>query len=292
MPPIHPCALTVDRMRYPVREKMRFWSDSDQLVEVQWFFVPEDTPYVPHPGPFRSRLFAKPEEVNWIHGPVFPGNLGERYFDTRIRVLGLRPPLAPPDHGEAPCGSDSQWLDGSRIDLNLPLVPGLGGWPVCCDAVPLPPPIVPPPGCLFPKFIELDRDGTNPGNPYWTEHIWLCQQFPNHWVSIVRDYPGEGFVNWNMTLNAPFQADLLLLVRAEPPFDLMALYTISPVSPILSPYNFPLVWDKSLGLAQLPATVTVWPWLPFQVLATEDAVALATENGDVLTTEGEFLPPF
>lgn len=293
MPPIHPCGLAVDRKRYCVREHMRFWRDSEQLVEVQWFWVPEGTPYVPHMGQFRGREFAKPDEVQWYNARVFKGEMGERYYDTRTRVRGDRPALAPPTHGARPCGRPDQWLDGSVVDIDPPLVAGLGGWPLCCDAVPLPPPPPPPPpGCVQPMrinvsgFSEADAGALNGS-------FVLCKVTDDFWSSDVvhASYCGSlgGSYSWELSRSG-----------GGPLFN----WALAPTGFSFDRPTYAVIgtnWDQTVPIAlpaffggcpaDHPTVIVVSPFDFSYVLATENAVAIATESGKVLTTEGGGLPP-
>lgn len=123
----------MDRVRYPVITGMRFWADSDVVIPIQWYFVEEGTPYVPVPGPFRSRLFAKEDTTDWAVGAIFPGLLGEQFGSKRIRTLGQKPPWALPPVGTHFCGSLRAWNGFGTMAQDPPLTPLTCG---CVDVNP------------------------------------------------------------------------------------------------------------------------------------------------------------
>ena len=134
MPPLDPCGLAVDRMRFPVVTWMRFYRDDPTLYRVRYYVVPEDTPYHPAPGPFRSRLAAKDDEVNWSFGEVFPSVLGEDFSSKRTRTGGGLPPGVLPARPGDPitfCGRPDAWLNGCITGVDFPCVHG-EGLPTCC----------------------------------------------------------------------------------------------------------------------------------------------------------------
>lgn len=135
MPPIHPCGMAICRMRHPVKVPMWFWRDRpDKVVIVQWYFVPDDAPDHPFPGPFVDRCFRKDDEIDWHTGTIFPRHLGELYYGQRRRTNGLPPLSAPPHAADRPCGTESQWLDGSVWGVDLPVPVNDDLQPLCCGA--------------------------------------------------------------------------------------------------------------------------------------------------------------
>lgn len=278
-------------MRLPVRTLVRFWRDSDQLVPIQFYEVPEGTPYVPHPGPFRDRLLAKPDEINWADGYIFPNVLGESYSAERRRVKGLPPPLIPVEPGDAPCGSAEQWLDGSRIDDNPPLVPGLGGWPVCCGAPPVTP--VPPCPALQPiKFVVSGFPDDVHGCGHLNGEWWLCQN-GGLWTG-VETFVLDGVVSrWQLSITFAFGFQFLFMsIIPSGGFDVY-------VSVFLA--SEPWSWSDGKQITMVRGSLTTCPagtspaqmtaWIPFKVLTDEHTTPLTDEKGRLLTTEGWYLPP-
>jgi hypothetical protein len=103
---------------------MRFFQDSDAETEVQWYFVPEGTPYLGLPTLFYSRIWDRKTEPQEHLGEVYdphPYSKGRPPYP--IAIGGL-------------CGTPEQWLSGGlSTDPVPPLQPGTD-WPVCCAPVP------------------------------------------------------------------------------------------------------------------------------------------------------------
>lgn len=245
---------------------VRFYRDDDRLCLVRWYRVPPDTPFVPH---LRNWVA---EEWDEDPGPQIP--LGPQPFPVPAWNDGLPSRLY---RGDAPCGTEEQWRRGQALPPDPP-TPVDGLVPACCG---LPAQPRPPDECLFPKFIQLSRDSSNPTNPYWSPYHWLCQYAVNHWRTDPEVLPGQGFTNWDMAVNAPFQPTIMYLVQSVFPFSILAEYTMAAPPPPDSPYNYPLVWSKVYGLPDLPDTVTVWPGF-----VVTDQYPLATDLGQLLLTNG------
>lgn len=98
-----------------------FRNDPLRLVNVQWYFVPDDRPALPYPTAFASRIYDREDEIE--------PSIGERYSPVPWR--GGLPPRAVSDGGL--CGSALAWQYG--VDYPFPpfsTFPG-SGIPTCCN---------------------------------------------------------------------------------------------------------------------------------------------------------------
>jgi hypothetical protein len=110
---------------------MRFFSDSDSLTDVTWYFCEPGAPVMPHATPFRS--------LNWDLDNLGPaGELGEVLGEARPWVSGAQVGDA---LGSNFCGSAGQWHDGQPLPPAEQVPVDAAGTPLCCDR----PAVVPPP---------------------------------------------------------------------------------------------------------------------------------------------------
>lgn len=87
---------------------MRFYSDDDFTVPVEWYFVPDDRPYLTFSHAFMSRLYER-DEFEQEH-------LGERYAPHPWRG-GTVPSIVPTG---GLCGTVDQWQNGTKFGTPLP----------------------------------------------------------------------------------------------------------------------------------------------------------------------------
>jgi len=99
---------------------MRFFTDSDLVLPVEWYFVPSTRPVIPYANAFTSRQYDI--------GELVEPHLGERYA-PRFWRGGEVPRIV----GEVGlCGSEEKWGNGASV-----LDPVLPKWnatqvPKCC----------------------------------------------------------------------------------------------------------------------------------------------------------------
>jgi hypothetical protein len=100
---------------------MRFYNDSEKQLVVNWYGVPDDTPVMPFPHMFGSRIYERLDEVQ--------EDLGERFKPAIWR--GCHVPCGTWNGGL--CGSEAQWQRGTSILAPLvSVIPGTN-IPECCD---------------------------------------------------------------------------------------------------------------------------------------------------------------
>lgn len=111
------------RSAYSVDMKC-FSDDPSRVTRVQWYFVPDTNPWIGIEHSFGTSVWQQ----NWQENPP----IGEQH-GTETYSKG-KPPFAVPSTGF--CGTDSQWLNGSRSSDPLPpLQPGTL-IPTCCGQLP------------------------------------------------------------------------------------------------------------------------------------------------------------
>lgn len=100
---------------------MKFYRDSDELVKVEWYFVPDDTPEVPYAHPFGTRVWDKRNQEG-------EPDLGER-FTNRTYRKGKKPYRF---KGVGLCGTREQWERGASVNDELPEKWPDSNVPRCC----------------------------------------------------------------------------------------------------------------------------------------------------------------
>jgi hypothetical protein len=110
--------------RVPLANKCKPWFNSDHLVDVEWFYVPEGTPCYPGLHSFGCPAWDK----NFFWNPPGAGEVGMtlqpgKYGNPNLPPLWLEP--------REFCGDPQKMIDGYDFETDPPEVE-LFGWPVCC----------------------------------------------------------------------------------------------------------------------------------------------------------------
>lgn len=128
---------------------MRFFRDRPDLTPVRWYFVPEGTPWIPHPHRFLS--------PDWETDPKGNVEAGCSWEITQPWVNGSLPPgHQPAQAGDRPCGPADIWRHGQPTHTMNPPV-DWAGVPLCCPRhLPQPAPLI----HLRPEELVGIPDGT------------------------------------------------------------------------------------------------------------------------------------
>lgn len=115
--------MAVSNLKACYRLPMRFFSDRPDITTmVRWYFVPDDTPWVPVYNLFSSQVWNSEKNITW-------GVPGEDPDAKRQFVDGSAPAAFPADHV---CGSADAWVNGVLYPGDsAPKIPPT--WvPACC----------------------------------------------------------------------------------------------------------------------------------------------------------------
>lgn len=110
----------MDLLRSCYAANMCFFKDSDAVLPVVWYFVPNDRETLPFATVFASRLYERGEEPE--------EHLGERYSPVPWR--GGQPPGPVPKCGN--CGSADAWVNGVLSTDPFPQTYPGTNVPLCC----------------------------------------------------------------------------------------------------------------------------------------------------------------
>lgn len=108
---------------------MRFYSNDTRSATITWYFVPDDTPFVPYPNVFTSRVWDE-DHAGW-------DGVGEVSGAARTWEPGGPPPLVAVP-GQLPCGTAAQWGNGQPNPPAVPVQLDFNGNLACCNAQGLP----------------------------------------------------------------------------------------------------------------------------------------------------------
>ena len=132
-------------MRVCGKWAMKFWENSNDLVSVRWYRVPDGTPALPFAhrfmhsswdaGMFRPKQFGM-QGRDFLVQPgeqgLAVGELADRLaYDAGALQVGWRPPTKW-------IGNRRQWVEGSTVGVDQPLV-WRGGWSSACKTPDVPP---------------------------------------------------------------------------------------------------------------------------------------------------------
>jgi len=118
----------VDLARACYRTKCRFFKDSDVETEIEWYFVPDGTPFLPFSHVIGCDNWQS-DKFNW-RGP------GEVDFSPRPFVQGSTKPSA---LARNVCGSAEEWAEGLNWPATGPPVEyDPFGIPTCCAGATVP----------------------------------------------------------------------------------------------------------------------------------------------------------
>ena len=153
---------------------MRFYSDSTDTIDVQWYFVSPKNPQMPWSSAFTSLIYERKDTIQ--------PTLGERYRPVPWR--GGLPPKALSVGGI--CGTVRQWQQGSVQSDPIPGFYPNTSIPVCCNPPPAtvfggiaiggrfsgPVPVdICVPGPLIPEQVQANwrftGSGPPPNLPFW-----------------------------------------------------------------------------------------------------------------------------
>jgi microcystin-dependent protein len=161
IPPWNPCGFAVDLLRSCKRSKFRFFSDSEELTTVEWFFVPAGTPFVPFLNNFVSS--------SWDSDPKPDGALGEQPYEP---IEWLNGEEGPPQRRAHVCGTEQQWRFGQPLPPDPPVARDPQGRLLCCVAGLPPVTQVPPPDMLNIWFVADDLPGPQFASVgYWPNRV-------------------------------------------------------------------------------------------------------------------------
>lgn len=125
--PYNPCGAVVDFGRSCYRTKARLFRDSDEEVEIQWYFARDDAPTIPYETAVTSSYWDR-EEV-YVGLPYREG-VGEVSPGPRIHT---RPIVIPAATGRHLCGTREDFERGAVFDPDItPRVYRPDGLPTCC----------------------------------------------------------------------------------------------------------------------------------------------------------------
>lgn len=153
-------------MRSAYRAPMKYYFDSDETHNVDWYFVPSTNPPMPFASAFTSAIYDREE--------LPPPPIGEQF--APVPWLGGRPPYAVSTGGI--CGTQAQWQEGCSITDPIPADYPNTSIPICCS----PPPQNPQGGIA----IGGNATVTTPPN--------LCSDLPIYHVPMILsgEYVGGG----------------------------------------------------------------------------------------------------
>lgn len=225
---------------------MQFYSERpDVKVAVAWFFVDDDTPFLP----FYTRFASG----NWATSKVGWKGVGEVEGSPRIFRDGTLPATFPPDHI---CGDERQFAEGQPQPPAEPVPQDDMGIPLCCGASMFPPPPVDP--CSVDVW-EVEASGFTGGCSRWNGTFTLARYpgLPCTWFLQV-DSTSRWALNMDMTavpptLNAGVGENF-------PPFGQGGLWSIDLADLDLTPGA-----DNTLDLISNPA-LSVCTFLPPTIL--------------------------
>lgn len=100
-----PCGMVVSTLKFCYKTKIRLFADSDETVEVEYFFAPEGAKPLPFP-----HVFAP---LRWEPDPWESVGLGEVYGEPNVFVPGKAPPCLT---GQDWFGDQDKFLNGTTFD--------------------------------------------------------------------------------------------------------------------------------------------------------------------------------
>ena len=119
--------MQVAQLRSCYETDCRFFRDDPRPSRIRWFFVPEDTPYLPFGTIFDSN--------EWLDVPEGDIELGEVPGAVRTWVDGSAPY---PVLGLQPCGTADQFASGDALPPSPPVQLNQYGGILCCQIPPDP----------------------------------------------------------------------------------------------------------------------------------------------------------
>jgi hypothetical protein len=119
--------MAVASLRSCYETDCRFFRDDPRPSRIRWFFVPEDTPYLPFGTIFDSN--------EWLDVPEGDIELGEVPGAPRTWADGT-PPF--PVSGLRPCGTAEQFASGDALPPSPPVALNQFGGIACCQIPPSP----------------------------------------------------------------------------------------------------------------------------------------------------------
>jgi hypothetical protein len=139
-----PCGYAVDMLRTCYRTKARFYNGDATEEDIEWYFVPPSTPFLPVASVINSLNWVDlKERADTTHAGEVPGA-------TRTYALGKRDVSL---RAAAYCGTATDWKgNGTRPSSPVPL--NASGNPACCGS----------PDSTF-IFLSLSVNGVNANGP-------------------------------------------------------------------------------------------------------------------------------
>jgi hypothetical protein len=143
--PFNPCGRVVDYARREYRTLAKLFRDSDTLVEIQWYRVPESAPRLPWPTAFMSRDWTDAKnDQPWLT------ELGEVL--EAPRPYSFKPPLIDPRYDHV-CGTEEDFAIGAAFDPDADVKYDEQGIPLCCRQ-----PRVMSLGVVFGLEVAVEQD--------------------------------------------------------------------------------------------------------------------------------------
>jgi hypothetical protein len=196
-------------LRFAYSTECRFARDDPRTATIHWFFVPEDTPILPHPTVFTSRM--------WDDDLVDDPELGEVQGAPVVWQDGF-PPF--PMTGAQPCGTADMFANGVSVYPDPGPTLNLYGGLECCALPPAPFVHIHCPNCPYGASSDntLSVSGVTPGsvmaptggvwrlsyvgNCTWLGPIFQLNDGPRtlvRWQQTVRP-SGHGFISLNRVI--------------------------------------------------------------------------------------------
>lgn len=181
---------------------MNFYNSVTAPVTVQWYFVPEGTPFLPFPTKFSSSV--------WDSDPKGDMGLGEVLGSARTWVNGKNPATG---NGAGFCGTADQWLNGVSDVPDPPVDLDLYSQPLCCGGAVAAPSAIP----VFASAWTIVGPGGSPAFHTPPAFPMIFRKSPLHTVVSYKPNAGGTIsyavisppsvvtvpINWELTFPSP-----------------------------------------------------------------------------------------
>lgn len=199
----------MDLLRSCYKTKMRFFRDTEDLTNVEWYFVPDDSPLIGVVTPFCS--------TNWCQEPGPPDGIGEVPFDRAYSNGNGNPG----GQSGRRCGSPEVWLRGLSLPPPVPVVLDSAGRLACC--LPRMPEVLPTAAL---RLLLNSGELTQPA----MSSVGLWPNLAADHQPAVQDdaamRPSIGAVAPELPKAVQFQGDQNMTFRVNPAFPTWQLWTV------------------------------------------------------------------